>query len=464
MHISVQNTSVRIAYVGGGSLNWAISLMGDLASDSRLAAEVRLFDTDFEAACRNAEIGKRFASVSAGEPAKYSAHKEISEALDGAGLVVISILPGAFEDMAQDVGIPASFGVPQAVGDTVGPGGLFRALRAAPMMMDIARAIRLFAPDAFVCNLTNPMSVCTGALYAAYPEIKAWGECHEVTKIRRQVTWIANREAGKPVFDHRQVQVRVKGINHFTFVDQMALAGQDMMPAYRAFASEFERSGWLQVEAGKTPEHDRYFGTRNLVSFDLFRRFGIPAAAGDRHLAEFLPVKDYLNDPESWGFALTPVSYRIQDRKEKLSKVTKLLDGTTAPIVTRSDESLLDQIVALSTGVPFVSNVNLPNIGQIDGLPLGHIVETNAIFDGTGMSPVCAGSLPEGLNAIMCDHATRQSELISALNNEDAAQIFALFQSDPLVRDLPLEKMREMFDQMRSATAPWLPDYLRKAA
>ncbi|SFR19621.1 alpha-galactosidase [Poseidonocella sedimentorum] len=444
-------------------MNWAHTLMADLAYDTRLAADVRLYDLDAPAATRNAEIGARHAATSRGVPARYSAAASLPEALEGADVVVISILPGAFEDMAKDIDIPAEYGIGQSVGDSVGPGGFFRALRAIPMLAEIGRAIRDHAPRALTCNLTNPMSVLTGALYAAHPEIRAWGECHEVTKIRKQVAWIANREAGDDRYSHRDVAVNVLGINHFTFVDRITLEGRDMMPAYRAFAEAHAESGWSQSEPGADAEHERYFGTRNLVAFDLLRRFGIPGAAGDRHLAEFLPMADYLADPDRWGFSLTPVDYRIRDRAAKQARAEEMRVGDVAPKIRRSDEALVDQIAALMGGAPFVSNVNLPNRGQIAGLPEGAIVESNAVFHGGGIEPVLAGRLPEPLSALVSDHAQRQSALLRAVMTGRGEALYDLFRSDPQVRALQPGQARAMFDRMRAATEGLIPEALKEA-
>lgn len=455
---------VRIAFIGGGSLNWAPELMASLAYDTRLEAEVRLYDTDFPAAERNAAIGARYAEVSRGCAASYLPCPTIEAALTGADVVVISILPGRFEDMGHDLSIPASYGIPQAVGDTVGPGGIVRAIRAIPMLADIATSIRDVAPDAYVCNLTNPMSALTGALYATFPQIKAWGECHEVTKIRRMVASIANEAEGTDAYSFRDVEVNVLGINHFTFADRITLRGRDMLPAYRAFVAGQGAKGWHQTEPDADAEHRKYFGTRNLVAFDLLRRFGLPAAAGDRHLAEFLPVADYLADPARWGFALTPIDYRIRDRAAKLEHAEALKMGRIAPHVKPSNESLIEQITALKGGGVFMDNVNLPNRGQVGGLPSGAIVESNAVFSGLGIAPVPAGKLPVALEDIVAPHAQRQSALVPAVLNGDRPALFALFHQDPLVALLPTKTAKDMFNQMLAATDHWLPENLKGAA
>lgn len=460
MNISEHPYPVKIAYVGGGSLNWAPQLMADLAQDVRLSAEVRLYDIDTGAAHRNVQMGNRFAEISRGPKARYVLSETLADALRGADVVVVSILPGRFSDMAQDIGIPARYGIAQAVGDTVGPGGFVRALRSVPMLADIGRMIGEHAPDAYVCNLTNPMSVLTGALYRAFPEIKCWGECHEVTKLRKQVAWIANRETGGAPWTHRDVEVNVLGINHFTFVDRIALNGQDMMPAYRAFAEAYGQDGWIAAEPDPDDEFARYFEDRSLVKFDLFRRFGIAAAAGDRHLAEFMPAEDYLDQAQRWKFALTPVEYRVRNSAARREKAESLATGRITPQAKRSDEALVDQIVALMGGKDHVSNVNLPNTGQIENLPKGAIVESNARFSSLGITPLMAGALPASIQPVIADHASRQTHLLDAMMTGDHGALFPLFRTDPLVAPLSTEAARSMFDEMIYATANYLPDSL----
>ncbi|SMY07575.1 family 4 glycosyl hydrolase [Flavimaricola marinus] len=462
---SSHHHTVNIAYIGGGSLNWATKLMADLAQDRLLAAHVRLYDLDHDAAVRNARIGARFAEVSKGYPARYDAVRSIEEALTGADVVVVSILPGEFEDMAHDIDIPAAYGIRQAVGDTVGPGGFVRALRSIPMMVEIAEAIRKTAPKAWVCNLTNPMSALTGAMYRAFPEIRLWGECHEVTKLRHQVAWIGNRELGSERFSHRDVTVNVLGINHFTFVGSINIGSRDMMPAYRAFAQHHGNSGWAPRAQKPGDEHDHYFMDRSRVKFDLLGRFGIPAAAGDRHLAEFLPQAQYLDEHEAWDFTLTPVSYRERDRAQKRARADALAAGEGVVHAERSDEALVDQIKALLGFGDFVSNVNLPNRGQLGGVHIGAIVETNALFSASGVTPLVAGRLPDELLTIVADHADRQTAMVGAVMENRWNDLFDLFHSDPLVAPLAEAEARRMFGEMIAATSHHLPrDLVRTAA
>ena len=159
-------TDLHIAYIGGGSRNWAWTFMTDLAMEPQLSGTVRLYDIDHQAAKNNVIIGNR---ITQREDAvgkwDYKAVDSLKEALTGADFVVISILPGTFDEMASDVHLPERLGVYQSVGDTAGPGGMVRALRTIPMFVTIAQAIRDYSPKAWVINYTNPMSVCVRTLY-----------------------------------------------------------------------------------------------------------------------------------------------------------------------------------------------------------------------------------------------------------------------------------------------------------
>jgi alpha-galactosidase/6-phospho-beta-glucosidase family protein len=450
-----------IAYVGGGSLNWARVLMADLIHDGTISAEIRLYDLDVAAARRNADLGNRY-SQAHNVSIRYVVADTLQAALTGTEFVVISILPGTFDDMANDLDLPAREGILQSVGDTVGPGGFVRSMRAIPAMVDIAEAIRIHCPRAYVCNLTNPMSVLTGALYATFPEIRAWGECHEVTKLKHLIARFANAHQHVVPVTYDQVDINVLGINHFTFVDAAVVAGRDWLPDYVEFARTNRGKGWRETPLDLDNEEERSFEDANRVKLDLTARLGIAAAAGDRHLAEFLPANWYLNDATSWEFGLTSVDWRRRNRvalqqADQAAEERNILPELAGP----SEEALVSQIRALSCGETFIVNANLPNRGQVDGLPLGAIVETNAVFSGTGIRPVFAGRLPLAAEAIVRPHAERQNALLQSVLKGDLPALESLFLTDPLVAAIGPERGTRLFRSMVAATSRCLPASLR---
>ena len=221
--------------------------------------------------------------------------------------------------MNSDVHLPERLGIYQSVGDTAGPGGTIRALRTIPMFVTIAEAIKQYAPDAWVINYTNPMSLCVKTLYHVFPEIKAFGCCHEVFGTQKVLKGSCEESLGLENIDRRDILVNVLGINHFTWFDQASYKGVDLFPIYKDYIDAHYEEGYNEPDknwANSTFECD------HRVKFDLFRRYGLMAAAGDRHLVEFMPGTEYLNNPEtvkSWKFCLTTVAWRKQDLKDRLA-------------------------------------------------------------------------------------------------------------------------------------------------
>ena len=321
-------SDIRIAYIGGGSRGWAWTFMTDLAQEASISGTIRLYDIDTEASRANEVIGNRLSSrPDAVGKWKYETVYSLQEALTGADFAVISILPGTFEEMESDVHAPEKYGIFQPVGDTAGPGGMIRAIRTIPMFVEIAEAVKAYAPDIWVINYTNPMSLCVKTLYTVYPQIKAFGCCHEVFGTQKVLAEICRESLGIENVDRSEIHTNVVGINHFTWFTDASYKGIDLFPVYRDYAE-------THYESGLASQDDNWmnsvFSCAHLVKFDLFLRYGQIAAAGDRHLAEFMPGNIYLKDPDtvaSWKFGLTSVAWRKEDLKNRLERSRRLLSG-----------------------------------------------------------------------------------------------------------------------------------------
>ena len=138
--------------------------------------------------------------------------------------------------MESDVHTPEEYGIYQAVGDTVGPGGYIRALRTVPMFEEIALAVKEYCPNAWVINYTNPMTICVKALYNAFPEIKAFGCCHEVFGTQILMKKMLEEDLGYQNVDRSDIKVNVVGVNHFTWLTSAYYKGMDLFPEYKRFA------------------------------------------------------------------------------------------------------------------------------------------------------------------------------------------------------------------------------------
>ena len=440
---------INIAYIGGGSRGWAWGLMSDLALEENLSGNVKLYDIDYEAALNNEIIGNKFkerADVK-GEW-NYKATKSLEEALRDANFVVISILPGTFYDMESDVHAPEKYGIYQSVGDSTGPGGLFRALRTIPMYVEIAEAIKAYSPEAWVINYTNPMALCTRTLYEVFPQIKAFGCCHEVFGTQKILANAVKDICGIQGVKREEIKVNVLGINHFTWLDKASYKGIDLMEVYKEFVEKYYNDGYR--EDNSTHWMNSSFASAERVKFDLFKRYGIIAAAGDRHLAEFVPGSWYLKDKETikeWKFSLTTVSWRKENLKERLEKSKRLVVGEEEIKISGTGEEGVKQIKALLGLEDLITNVNLPNNGQITNIPLGAIVETNALFRRDSIVPLVAGKIPEQIQGLVNTHVMNQETILKAAINKDKQLAFAAFVNDPLV-NISLPEAKALFDEM----------------
>lgn len=462
---SVKQAGLTIAYIGGGSRGWAWGFMKDLAMDPHMGGVVRLYDIDREAALKNQRIGTMIsAHPEALADWRYEAVDTLEAALKGADIVVISILPGNFDHMASDVHLPEEHGIYQSVGDTTGPGGLLRALRTVPMNADIARAIQATAPKAWVINYTNPMAACIGTLYEVFPGIRAFGCCHEVFGTQKLLAAMLEEVEGIRDIPRQDIKTQVNGVNHFTWLTSASYKGQDLFPAYEAFAKKYQDTGYLKGQDSNWM--NSFFHSSHKVKFDLFLRYGAIAAAGDRHLAEFMPPW-YLKDPktaQSWGFTLTPVSWRKTDLQERIRKREALLDGSEPLALTASGEEGHLLIKALLGLGDLASNVNLPNRGQSRQLPLGAVVETNALFRDQEISPVMAEDLPAPVVNMVARHADNQLSIVKAALECDWQLAFNVLQNDPQAAHLPPSKAAEMFERMVNNTLDVLPAKWRRGS
>ena len=456
---------IKIAYIGGGSKAWARVFMTDLALADGLCGEIALYDIDVPAAELNKRIGARI-NDDANTVSKwdYKVYTELGEALDGADLVACSILPGTFDEMESDVHLPEEYGIFQSVGDTVGPGGVLRAMRTVPIYEGFARAIKAHCPDAWVINLTNPMTACTKTLYDVFPEIKAFGCCHEVFHAQEFLGCVAKEILGVERPSRQEIIIDACGINHFTWITEANYNGVDMLKILPEFIEKYYDRGYCE-HIGVAPDdfHDDPFRYGNKVKMDLFNRFGVLAAAGDRHLVEFLNNSWYIKDRadvDRWLYHLTTVDYRKKDRVQKIEQSRRIADGEEKIEVTHSDEEIVELIKAILGVIPpKVSNANVINVGQMPDMPLGSVVETNCVFSRNSVKPITARPLPKDVNALVLRNALNIENTYYGIKTRDFRRIFEAFANQPLCSGLTLDKARELFKKMVRATEGYLKEY-----
>jgi alpha-galactosidase/6-phospho-beta-glucosidase family protein len=450
---------LKIAYIGGGSRDWARKMMFDLARCPDLGGRVALYDIDAISARLNEQLGN-WLQDQPGVVSRwnYETSSTLTEALRGADFVVISIQPGPLELMAQEIAIAEEYGMFFPVGDTTGAPGLNRGLRSAVTYAGFAEAIVKACPEAWVINYTNPMSICTRTLAKLAPGLKVFGCCHEVFNTQKMLADLVGRYwAISPAPDRREMQSNVIGINHFTWIDRCEYQGQDVLELVRHhIAQPGTVRPYTRVEV---ENRNDWFHSADQVKFALLPRFGLLPAAGDRHLVEFLPgFTRSIEGLFRWGVIRTPVSYRIERWRSAPQKTRDLMAGRAPLELIGSGEEGVQQIKALVGLGEWTSNVNLPNRGQIANLPLGAVVETNANFGRDTIRPLDAGSLPPGLAPLIARHAANQEMIIDAALTNAPELAFQAMYMDP-ANILDVDDAWKMFRRLAAINKDFLPDW-----
>lgn len=455
---------IKLAYIGGGSKAWARVFMNDLALSEGISGEIALYDIDTEAAHRNQKIGARInESPDVISKWDYVVYEDLESALAGADFVACSILPGTFDEMDSDVHAPEKYGIFQSVGDTVGPGGVLRAMRTVPLYEGFAKAIAKCCPQAWVINLTNPMTACVKTLYDVFPGIKAFGCCHEVFHAEDFLCCVLKEELGVPRPDRHELTIDASGINHFTWITEATWQGTDVLKLLPSFMEKYYDRGYCEHK-DKTPDDFRSdpFSYGNRVKMDLFRRFGALGAAGDRHLVEFLNKNWYLQNrqaPEDWLFHLTTVDYRKADMRRKIEESQAIAEGRLPVKVARSDEELIQLMKALLGFGTVVSNANTVNRGQMADLPLGTVVETNHVFSENSVKPVVTNRLPGTVTALVAQNARNIENTYYGIKERNLNRIFEAFMAQPLCAELSYADGEKLFAEMVQNTRKYLEPF-----
>ncbi len=450
---------LKIAYIGGGSREWARKLMFDLALCPDLSGQVALYDIDLDAARLNEQLGNWLQD----QPDvvsrwRYAAVPTLNAVLQGADFVVLSIQPGPLEVMAEEIAIAEEYGLFVPVGDTTGAPGLVRGLRAATVYAEFARAIAVVCPKAWVINYTNPMAICTRTLTRVAPQLKVFGCCHEVYAVQRMLAALVSRRLGiQPSPSRHDIKVNVTGINHFTWIDRAFYQDVDVLTLLREhIADPGVLRPYTQAEVESWAD---WFHSADQVKFSLFQRFDLLAAAGDRHLVEFLP--GFIQSPEElfrWGVIRTPVAWRIERWRQAPQKTRDLMAGKTPLALNATGEEGVAQIKALLGLSDLITNVNVENQGQIANLPLHAVVETNAHFSRDEVRPITAGALPPAVQSMVMRHISNQELIIeAALTRNPQLALQAVF-NDPTWA-LPLDRAGEMLHRLLRTSREFLPDW-----
>jgi len=455
---------VKIAIIGGGSYAWTFTIVRDLVVTAELeGSTIVLEDIDADALKITGPLARKVVRKS-GRDFKIETTTSESAALKGADYVILTISTGGFDTMEHDIGVPLKYGIYQSVGDTVGPGGISRALRNIPVVVDIGKRMERLCPGATMLNYTNPMSTLCRAL-TRETSVPTIGLCHELFGAMRWLTGLFG------LTSRRDFDVVAAGVNHCIWILKLTIreTGEDALELLRQYlrnpkAFLKKRKGRLKRKRAEAMlAFAETHGGGHLAKSALFEIYGALPAGGDRHVVEFFPffLTKEADAGKRWGVNLTTVKERrTQWQPGALKNCKQMLRGKMPIRLERSGETASLIINALSGGQPFVDVMNLPNEGQVSNLPREACVETMSIADATGARGLTVGELPLGvLNQVM-RHVLNQELTVEAALTGDRDLVLQAMLNDPLVRNL--EDAKKMTDELLEANKRWLPQFFRK--
>ncbi|MDQ1530178.1 MAG: hypothetical protein QOE37_283 [Microbacteriaceae bacterium] len=419
-------TQDAFVLIGAGSTVFTPGLLRDLASSRAFDdVVVRLVDLQPEAAETMAKLGRRIAEQS-GSGMRVEAATDRREALVGARFVTTTIAVGSAEGWRRDLDIPARHGVLQTVGDSVGPGGVLRALRHVPELLAIARDVADVAPLAQMVNYSNPLTANVRAITKNTP-VRAVGLCHGTMHTRTML-------AGALGVDPAEVSATFAGLNHLCWLLDLRTPQEDLYPRLRELVGS--------AAQGRDAPSNRSEGTHAPVSADLFRSFGLYPSPGDRHVSEFFG--DYLHARESgeldWGLqgGLDATREYIDEKGRLWDSLRDQADGRVplAPAKDQEAERLVTIAEAIRTGRSHVElAVNVPNRGLIDNLPDTAVVEVPAAVGADGIRGVSVGRLPDAIAAVLTARSLQQELVVEAAVAGSRTLALQALTIDPLVPD-----------------------------
>jgi len=426
----------KIAMIGAGSVVFTLNLLGDILSFPELAeCEIALMDIDPER-LRIAEIMARKVANTLGAHPKITAYSERKAALDGAAYAINTIQVGGVPSTLIDFEVPKGYGLRQTIGDTLGIGGIFRALRTIPVMLEMCRDMEEVCPDVFFLNYVNPMAMNTWAISQA-TNINTVGLCHSVQGTARQLAYYM----GLP---HLELTYRCAGINHMAFYLELQHKGQDVYPLLREVAQKEE------------------IWKKDPVRFELFKRLGYFVTESSEHSAEYNPYFIRRDRPDLIQHFRIPIDellHRYQAQTAWWEQVREqLLDGTAEFTPERSGEYAALIIHSIETNTPRVIYGNVLNTGLITNLPRECCVEVPCLVDGSGIQPTFIGALPPQLAALQMTNINVQGLVVEAILTRKKEHVYHAAMFDPhTAAELTLDEIYALVDNLFEAHGDIIP-------
>lgn len=439
--------ATKVTIIGGGSSSFVPLLVRRLMQSPVLgSSQVTLMDVDESRLSIMQSLADKLIANENSE-LRVTSTTDQRESLAGADFVIAAISVGGMDAWANDLEIPGRHGIVMHVGDSVGPGGIMRAFRNAPVLADVARNAAEVAPDAWVFNYTNPAPIEALAMRAAAPQVRSYALC-SCTGHPSSREWLAHQAGVEP--DRIAMPPVVAGINHCASIQQLRLTdGTDAMPLVRERATE-PIVKWVLDRYGVLP----YCWSHWTEFFPQMQRLEAPYAG----TAQGVSMR--------YGITTHDMAYE-RSRVRGLEQLAETWTAEGAAPVTladlpKGDEDegieVIDLIEAIVDNGNITLVVNAPNQGTIPNLPDEAIVEVNAQINAYGIRPIQTGPLPETLAAHLRRFFDFQQQVVLAALSGDREHALHAFMLDPNTASrLDLDQTRTMMDEMLEANAQHLP-------
>jgi alpha-galactosidase len=430
---------LKITFLGAGSTVFARNVLGDCMTVPSLQSfEFALYDIN-EQRLQESHSMLSNLKTSLKSTVTIRAYQDLKEALSGAKYVVNAIQVGGYDPCTiTDFEIPKKYGLRQTIADTIGIGGIFRALRTIPVMREFAAAIREVCPDAWFLNYTNPMAVLTSTMNRE--GIKTVGLCHSVQACVPHLFKSLD-------MDDTGVQWKIAGINHMAWLLEVTRDGQDLYPEIKKRAKEKQ----------KTKHHD-------MVRFEIMNRFGYYVTESSEHNAEYMPYFIKSTHPElidQLNIPLDEYPRRCVNQIEGWEKMRDEVVNNVNITHERTHEYASYIIDAMETNVPFKIAGNVMNTQLITNLPNEACVEVPCLVDRSGITPCHVGALPPQLAALDRTNINTQLLTLEAAFTGKKEHIYhAAFLDPHTSAELTLDEIVSLCDDLIAAHGDWLPKFV----
>ena len=429
--------TLKITFLGAGSTVFAKSVLGDCMLTPSLAhAEFALHDIDPARLKDSATMLETLNRNVNGSRARVMAYDDRRKALAGAAYVVNAIQVGGYEPCTvTDFEIPKKYGLRQTIGDTLGIGGIFRALRTIPVVLEFARDMEAVCPDAWFLNYVNPMAMVTGAMLR-HSTVKTVGLCHSV-----QVC-VPHLLRGLGV-DPTGVRGRIAGINHMAWLLEVEKGGVDLYPEIKKRA------------AARAAPHD------DMVRYEIMQRFGYYVTESSEHSAEYNAwfIKSRYPDLiQRFNIPLDEYPRRCVKQISDWASMRAALTTNRGLGHARTEEYASFIMDAMETDRPLTIGGNVQNAHLIDNLPVDACVEVPCLVDGAGVTPCRVGALPVQLAALNMTNINVQLLAVEAAVTRKKDTVYQAAMLDPhTAAELSLDDIVSLCDDLIEAHGKWLP-------